>query len=309
MIWMTRRELLGGAVAAGALHAKPRRVDRSRISAITDECARSPEDAIAFLRQYGLRWCELRSVPGGGGAYESRDEATLAAAARRFHESGIRVSFLDAGLFKYSLPGTEPVRRRAESAEARAKRIKADGERFERRMEFLNRALRAARILGADKVRVFTFSRVEDNRKLLPRVAQILEPMAALARKNKVRLLVENEESCNVATCAELAALMDLMPSPAIGINWDSLNGTDFGEKPFPDGYRLLPKHRLHNIQIKGRSVLDYPQKLDWRAIFDATEKDGYRDCFGLETHIFGDGQIAASHASMKEILRLLEAA
>jgi hypothetical protein len=27
-----------------------------------------------------------------------------------------------------------------------------------------------------------------------------------------------------------------------------------------------------------------------------------------LETHIFGEQQIAASHASMKEILRLLEA-
>jgi hypothetical protein len=34
--------------------------------------------------------------------------------------------------------------------------------------------------------------------------------------------------------------------------------------------------------------------------------KDGYTGNFGLETHIFGEGQIQASHDSMKEILRIL---
>jgi hypothetical protein len=34
---------------------------------------------------------------------------------------------------------------------------------------------------------------------------------------------------------------------------------------------------------------------------------DGYRGKFGLETHIFGDGQIQASHDSMQEILRVVE--
>jgi sugar phosphate isomerase/epimerase len=216
------------------------------------------------------------------------------------------VSYFDAGLFKFPMPGTEPVRRTPESEAERQKRLARDGERFERRMEHLERAIRAAKILGADRVRIFAFARVEDPIKLMPRIAGVFEPMVKLAEREKVRLLVENEASCNVSTCAELAALMKLMPSKWIGINWDTLNGGS-RENAFPDGYRLLPKNRIGNVHIKGRSVLDGPQKQDWAAIFATMTKDGYDGPFGLETHIFGETQIQASHASMKEILRILE--
>lgn len=297
---------MAAALAAAPLYAKPRRVDRTRISAITDEIARSPADAIAFIRQYGLNLVELREVPGGRGSYEALPEADLKAAAQEFASNGIRVSYLDAGLFKFSMPGTEPVRRTPETDAARQRRLARDGELFERRMEHISRAIRAAKILGTDKVRIFTFSRVQDPLKLLPRVAQVFEPMVKMAGKAKVRLLVENEGSCNVATCAELAALMKLLPSKWIGINWDTLNGGS-REKAFPDGYNLLPKNRIGNVHIKGRSVLDGPQKQDWAAIFATMAKDGYRGSFGLETHIFGETQIQSSHASMKEILRVLE--
>ena len=70
----------------------------------------------------------------------------------------------------------------------------------------------------------------------------------------------------------------------------------------------MLPKKRVMNVQIKGRSILDGPQKLDWRAIFDTLAKDGYKGQVGLETHIFGEVQIQASHDSMKEILKLVRA-
>jgi Sugar phosphate isomerases/epimerases len=207
---------------------------------------------------------------------------------------------------KYYLPGTEPARRRPESDEARAKRVAAEGAEFERRMDHIRKAINAAKILGTDKVRVFAFGRVAEPLALLPRVAQVLEPMVELAAKEKIHLLVENEASCNVATAAELAALMKLMPSKWIGINWDIEGGIGQKEKAFPDGYNLLPKNRIGNVHIKGRSVLDYPDKQNWRAIFDAMTKDGYTGNFGLETHIFGEGQIQASHDSMKEILRIL---
>jgi sugar phosphate isomerase/epimerase len=229
----------------------------------------------------------------------------LRGAAREFAQNGIRISYLDASLLKFGLPGTEPVRRTPENEAARARRLQREGAQFERRMEDLTKAIRAAKILGTDKIRVFTFTRVAEPMKLLPRVAEILEPMAALAGKEKVRLLVENEGSCNVATCSELAELMKLVPSKWLGINWDALGGA-YREVPFPDGYRLLPKSRVGNVHIKGRSVLDYPERLDWAAIFKALAQDGFRGCCGLETHIFGATQIEMSHASMKEILRIV---
>ena len=101
------------------------------------------------------------------------------------------------------------------------------------------------------------------------------------------------------------AALIKLLPRN-VGINWDSLNGLALGEKPYPDGYESLPKDRNWNVHVKGKSLLDYPEHQDWPAILSALERDGFTGRLELETHIFGDQQVAASHASMKEIMRLL---
>lgn len=303
----TRREFVGLALASTVLSGAARPVDRSRISAITDEIARTPRGAIEFLKQYGLSLAELREVPGGGGTYdEALTDEQLRAAAREFRDAGIRVSFLDAGSMKYYLPGTESGRPRKETDEARAKRLAREAAEYERRMAHIRKAINAARILGADKVRVFAFGRVAEPMKLMPRIAEVLQPMVDVAAGEKIQLLVENEASCNVATAAELAALAKLLPSRWFGINWDITNGMGEKEVPFPDGYNLLPKDRIGNVHIKGRSVLDYPERQNWRLIFDTMTRDGYTGNFGLETHIFGEGQIQASHDSMKEILRIL---
>lgn len=301
---MTRRELLSLPLLPVLGSA---RIDRSRISAITDEIAPSPAEAIRFAQQYGLKWVELRAVPGQKTYYQFLEEPELRAARKELDAAGVRVSFLNTGLLKFPLPGTEPLRYRNEAPEARARRLARDQAEFDRRMEDLRKAIRAAHILGTDKVRIFAFTRVAEPLALLPRIAEILEPMIALAEKENVRLLVENETSCNVATCAEAAALLRLLPSKHFGVNWDAQNGAAFNETPFPDGYNLLPKDRIGNVQIKGRSVLEGPQKLDWAAIFRAMEADGYQGCFGLETHIFGPELFQKSHECMREILRIVD--
>jgi L-ribulose-5-phosphate 3-epimerase len=306
---MTRREVVCALALSGARLCLAReRLDMSRFSALTDEIARTPADAMAFCRQYGLIHVELRGIPGQPGSYESMSEDDLKNSARELHDAGIGVSFLDAGLCKFSLPGTQPLFRAPEAPEARRSRLKRDGELFDRRVELVNRALRVAKILGTDQVRVFAFKRVAEPLKILPRVAKILEPMVDAAKRESIRLLVENEPSCNVASCGELAAIMRLLPSKWIGINWDVHNSVD-RETPYPDGYRLLPKRRIHNVHIKARSMLPEftpPNRLDWQAIFHAMLRDGYQGCFGLETHIFGSEQIRRSHECMREIQGLI---
>ncbi|MCS7315320.1 MAG: sugar phosphate isomerase/epimerase family protein [Bryobacterales bacterium] len=301
---MTRRDVFCLPLVA---LVRPSRIDRSRISAITDEVAPSPAEAIRFAQQHGLKWVELRAVPGRKTYYQFLEEPELRAARKELDAAGLRVSFLNTGLLKFPLPGTEPPRYRNEDPELRARRLARDQAEFDRRMEDLRKAIRAAHLLGTDKVRVFAFTRVAEPLALLPRIAQILEPMVALAEKENIRLLVENEASCNVATCAEAAELLKLLPSKHFGLNWDADNGAAFNEIPFPDGYNLLPKHRIGNVQIKGRSVLQGPQRLDWAAIFRAMEADGYQGCFGLETHIFGPDLFQKSHECMREILRIVD--
>jgi len=303
---MRRREFVAAGLAAPGVLYGNNRIDRSRVSAITDEIARSPAEAIAFARQYGLKWLELRNVPGARVTYFTLPEEEIRAAAKEFDQNGIGISFLNTGLLKFRMPGTELARKREETPEQRAKREAADQRQFDSRLEDLRKAIRAAHILGTDKIRVFTFFRVVEPEALFPRIAEILGEMAAVAEREKVRLLIENEGACNVVSCKETAALLKLLPSKAIGINWDPMNGLAQKEPPYPDGYALLPKKRIGNVQIKGRSLLPGPQWLDWKAIFAALAKDGYQGQVGLETHIFDDRLIEHSHESMKEILRLV---
>jgi hypothetical protein len=108
---MTRRELIAAALTAPALFGKTR-IDKSRISAITDEIGLTPDDALDFAKQYHLRCVELRNVPGSkpGKEYAFLSEAEVKQAATSFEADGLKVSFINTGLLKYGWPGTEPTR-------------------------------------------------------------------------------------------------------------------------------------------------------------------------------------------------------
>src|ERR1035441_7774496 len=94
--------------------------------------------------------------------------------------------------------------------------------------------------------RVFAGTRVADPTTVYQRIADTLGEMSQLAEKEKVYLLIENEGSQSVATAAEIADVMKLIPSPWVGYNWDPHNA--YGkEKAYPEGYGLLPKARMLN--------------------------------------------------------------
>ena len=307
---LTRRTFLATSLALPAL-AAVRKLDLSRVSAITDEIARSPAEAIDFAHQYGIPWLSLREVPAPLGSkkvlYHSLDDAAIKQAAKEFKDAGLGIAFLDTPFLKFSLPGTEPKRKNPEDPAAREKRIARDAIQFDKRIEQLRLGIRAGQAFGCTNLRIFTFSRVAEPESIFPRIAEIIGELGAVAQKEGFRLLIENEASQNVGTSKELATLLPLLPRN-VGANWDSLNGLGLGEKPYPDGYETLPKDRIWNVHMKGKSLLDYPEHQDWPAILDALDRDGFPGKLELETHIFGEGQVAASHASLKEITRILAA-
>lgn len=304
---ITRRAALASAFSLPAL-AKANKITFDRISAITDEIATTPEEAIQFAQKYGMKWLELRGTPGAKSrSYHLLEEAELQAAAKQFAAGGVRISFLNTPLLKHWLPGTTIKTARPETPEAAKRRIDNGQRLYDRRLEDLNKAIRAAHILGVNKLRVFTFSRVEEPEKLFPRLAEIIGEMARVAEKEKIQLLVENENSQNVISCEETAALMKLIPSKAVGVNWDPDNGTKLKEPAYPDGYKRLPFKRIANVQMKGKSLLDgYAEKLDWMEIFRGLEHDGYKGQIGLETHIFGPQLIQHSHTCMAQLKKML---
>lgn len=306
---MTRRELLAagaGAACATTLWARSH-MDKSRISAITDEIGKSTDEAIAFAHQYGMHFVEIRNPPGVRKEYFQLTEAEIKVDALRFSQEGLKVSFVNTGLLKFGWPGSEPVRRTPEEPTAREKRLAAEKARWDNRMEDLHKAIRCAQIMGCDKVRVFAGSRVQDPKTMYSKIAETIgSEMAAVAEKEKVYLLIENEGSQNIGTSAELADIMKLIPSKWVGLNWDPHNA--YGrETSYPDGYALLPKKRIMNVQVKGDGVMPASvKKEDWKAIMVALEKDGYKGKIGLETHTTNATRIADAHTSMEEIMRIV---
>ena len=311
---MNRRELLRAAAAAPLIFV-PRllaktRIDRSRISAITDEIGMTTAESIDFAHTYGLKWVEVREIREKKKEVGLAPEADVKELAASLAGAGLKVSFMNTSLLKYTWPGMEPARPpRNDTPEKKEKRIASEKQRFERRMEDLGKALEAAKILGCDKVRVFTGTRTADPQSTYPTIVEVFTPMVEEAAKHKIHLLVENEASQNVATSAELGVLVPMLKSPWFGYNWDPNNAHSAKEIPFPDGYRKLPIDRMMNSQVKARDLLpDFPaDNLPWHDIMEAMQEDGYKGHIGLETHIFDGTLIPKANLSMKEILRIVD--
>ena len=154
-------------------------------------------------------------------------------AATSFAANGLKVSFVNTGLLKFSWPGTEPVRRKPETEEAKAKRLAYEQKQWDARKDDVNSACVAANILGCDKLRVFAGQRVADPKTVYQRIADEIMPLAEIAGTYKVHLLIENEASQNIGTSQELADIMPMLPSKWIGYNWDPQNALPLKEVPF----------------------------------------------------------------------------
>ena len=302
---MKRRRFLQSSLLLPALLTaqNKHRIDRSRISAISDEIAQSPEEAIAFAHHFGLEWLELRNtpaLPGEGKPYFFMPEDEAKRQAKIFRDAGLRISFLNTNLLKKGLPGT--VR-----AEGKPMPAASETEWNDRFMN-LEKCIRAAHAFECPYLRVFTFLRVENPASLHDRIANVLGEMGAKTQKDGLLLLVENEPACNIGDSAELAQILRVVPEKVLGCNWDPRNALSTGEVPFPDGYRLLPPQRIKNVQIKGKDLLDPQQPINWTPIFAALDVDGYSGQIGLETHYSDGTNLERAHQAMDKIVNLADA-
>lgn len=279
---MTRRELLAGTAACATTLWARNHWDRSRISAITDEIGATADEAATFAHQNGMLFVEVRNQPGSNREYATGREADMKAAATQLTIENVKVSVVNTSLLKFTWPGGQSA---------------PDQARWDRRMDDLQKALRCAHIMGADKLRIFAGTRVSDPSSMFQRTADTLAEMAAEAEKAKVMLLLENDPATNVADCAELAAVMKLAPSKWVGINW----------KPSPDGYALLPKKRILNVRVPASSLIPgRPESMNWKSILTSLEKDGYNGRITLETGTPGSAGMGAVRDSLDQLVHIV---
>jgi L-ribulose-5-phosphate 3-epimerase len=278
-----------------------------KLGAISDGFSQNFEEALEIMQGYGLSWVEIRHVFG---VYNT--EASPAQVKRlkdAVKGRGFRVSVIDSALYKCALPGTTPVK----------------GENgnfnFAQQMDLLKRAMDRADALGCDKIRGFTFWRVSQPKEILPRIADELEKAAAVAARAKMRLVIENEESCNAGSAHELSAILQLAPAANLGVNWDVGNGYWQGEVSYPDGYHLLDKKRIWHMHLKGVTCAHHLEhcaetfadqgQVDLVGQFRALLKDGYQETMSLECEFEAPGRshLETSKRSLEGLLRVASAA
>ena len=309
---MTRRELLAFSLAA-AFARGDTGAKTAHLAAINDEIGLTPEGTIAFAKQYGVQWLEMRGaqIPGKKRYYEALTDSALRELKKQLTDNGLRVSVLDSALNKVPYPGTVAVRREDFYTKYFEELGLSEEAAYRDRLELLKRAIHVAHFLGTPEIRVFAFWRVQDPAPLVPRIAEVLAEEAELAHKEKCRLLLETETSTNIATSDEIVEMMRLVPSPGLGINWDPQNSIVFEATPFPTGYEKLPKHRIGNVHVKAEGLLGPRHPLDWGAIMHTMLNDGYTGHFSLETHRGGDGEgkIKVSRQCMEKMVSLVNAA
>lgn len=281
-----------------------------KLSVINDEItADFGRAAEVAAQEFGLKYIEIRALWGKN--IMRLDAKEIAEARKILEKYKLRVSSIASPIFKTDWPGAPQSKFSPQRDQFGANFT------FEQQDELLERGFELLRVFHVDRIRIFDFWRLDDQKPHRAAMDEKLIEASKKAAKRRITLLLENEPSCNTATGAEAARTLGAVRSPNLKLNWDPGNAASRAEIAYPDGYSLLPKDRIGYIHCKdvvraadgkyewmrmGGGIIDYVGQ------YRALKKDGYRGVMSLETHWRGAGtpeeSSRQSMAGMKELLR-----
>ena len=255
-----------------------------KVGIISDEVDTDFENALRWIRDQGLEWVELRNL--WGTYVTDLKPAEIARARDLLAQYGLKVSMIDSAFLKTTLPGSRPI--------PQEQMLDAFGNYpYDDHDKLLGRALGVARAFGVNRVRVFSYWRDRKPGSVFDEVKGRLARAAEAAERYGFVLVLENEYACNVATGAELAAMLKAIPSRGLAGLWDPGNAQAAGERPYPDGYGKLDKTRLVHLHLK--DVVVHGTKWNWapvgagaidmRGQLRALARDRFDGVVSLETH------------------------
>ena len=280
-----------------------------KLSVINDEITQDFGRACEVTAQeFGLRFIEIRAMWGKN--IMRLDAKEIGEARKILEKYRLRVSSIASPIFKVDWPGA-PVSKFSPKRD----QFGADFT-FEQQDELLERGFELTRVFRVDRIRIFDFWRLDDQKPYRAAIDDKLMEAAKKAAKRGVTLLLENEAACNTATGAEAGRTLGAVRSPNFKLNWDPGNAASRGEIAYPDGYSHIPKDRIGYMHCK--DVVRNGDKYEWMkmgagiidyvAQYRTLKRDGYRGVVSLETHWRGAGtpeeSSRQSMAGMKELLR-----
>jgi sugar phosphate isomerase/epimerase len=291
-----------GATSLAPFLAKAATLSEVHISVIADEIDEDLAHDAEFLKSFGVKFVELRNV---WGKYNTAQPIEKIREARAILDAAqIRTSVVGTPFFRIPLPPDD-----------------AAGQAIiDKQWTLLNDAMDRAEILGTDRLRTFAFMAPKEGKtseKDYARIYELLEEAGKRAKVRNVKLAIENLGGSVVSKGSDSAKMLKAVKAINVGLTWDPNNAAESGEKPFPDGYRLLDPARIYNVHI--RDFKHTPDgKVEWMAVGEgeadnlgqirALLKDGYKGTFTLETHYKSPkGKEFATRTSLTGLLKVVE--
>lgn len=252
------------------------------LSIVTDEISEDFHHALQVCRELGLDTVELRKVEGKNIVFHAQEDLQRIQAL--VQAGGFRVCAIASPFLKCAWPT-------AHSGQLDPLSPEMDAE-----WAILDRSLELAQRFGAPLVRTFSFLRVPDPTSVRVSLLEILKEATRRVEARGLKLSIENEHACNLATGEEAGWLLQRLTSNAFGMTWDPGNETALGSPAFPHGYQHV-RGRVFHVHIKdvnrvlpepvqqaswvkvGSGRIDYPGQLR------ALAEDGYNGHLSLETH------------------------
>jgi L-ribulose-5-phosphate 3-epimerase len=237
------------------------------------------------MKEIGMTAAELRVVNGKNVLDLSGEEAKRAKAA--LDAAGLPVVSIASPLLKCVLPQGPEIDGRFQHD------VFASRHTFEDQPRLTERAFELAKFFGARIVRVFSYWRTVEPEACQEGILRALSDLARAAAREELIVGIENEHACNVATAADSARILALIPDANLRLVWDPANALVAGEEPFPRGYSLLPGARIAHVHAKDCHMEgDRPvwgplgtRHVQWKAQIAALLNDGYTGFLSLETH------------------------
>lgn len=268
-----------------------------RLAVINDEVNEDFDHACHVIAvDFGLEWIELRGMWGKN--ILDLDSKEVGEARHILEKYKLRVTDIASPLFKTDWPGA-PLSPNSPSHDQFGASFS-----FKQQDEVLERCIELTKAFSTNRVRCFDFWRLEDQIPYRKAINEKLREAADTCSKQNVILMLENEMACNTATGAEAANVLATISNENFMLNWDPGNAAAAGEKPYPNGYDLLPKQRIGHCHCK--DVIRKPGgKFDWAAVgtgvvdwvgqIKALVRQNYHSGLSMETHWRGAGTPEAS--------------
>lgn len=262
------------------------------IAVITDEFTQDFERVCRSAVEMGIPALELRTIWNKN--IVDMNDGEIRQVEHLAQEFGLEVVSIASPVFKCTLPDGGDIDHRFEQDAFHSAHTYDDQPRI------LERSLELANIFEAPIVRVFSFWRTVEPEKITSRIIEALQGAVEKAAAAGVKIGLENEHACNIATASESAPILDAIQHPSFGLVWDPANCYIAGEVPYPDGYGRLLANRILHVHAKDGVLPPGSDRMiwgdvgagevDWTGQLSAMVRDGYTGMVSLETHWGGPG-------------------